>query len=111
IAELALINDKISGIAMERSNLNYYIATLHLDSRNLDKTMLHLEQAMQAVPQLVTLQLMVNILSSAGLHQEALQIMEEYPVKWPKNPWLRKTQQQTWNQIYNKLHSTLSSNI
>lgn len=111
IAELALTNDKISGIAMERSNLNYYIATLHLDSRNLDKTMLHLEQAMQAVPQLVTLQLMVNILSSAGLHQESLQIMEEYPVKWPKNPWLRKTQQQTWNQIYNKLHSTLSSNI
>lgn len=100
IAEGALTSKGFSGLAMGRSNLNYFLATIYLDKRNLDRTMYHLEAAMQAVPQLVTLQLMVNVLKSAELHKEALQLMDDYPVAWSKSPILRKKQQAQWQEMY-----------
>ena len=65
----------------------------------------HLELAMQAVPQLQTMQMMVNVLLSAGLKQEALELMDDYTPNWPKNPCLRKKQQLQWQQLREQLES------
>lgn len=103
ITETALDNINLSRIPMERSNMHYFLATLYIDTRDLGRTMLHLEAAMQAVPQLQTMQIMVQVLVSAELKQEALELMDEYPPKWPKNPLLRKKQQQQWKLLHEQL--------
>jgi len=105
ITKTALSTDSINRIAMERSNMHYFLSTLYLDARDLGQTMHHLELAMQAVPQLQTMQIMVNVLLSAGLKQEALELMDDYTPNWPKNPWLRKKQQLQWQQLREQLES------
>lgn len=105
ITETALNNINLSRIPMERSNMHYFLAILYIDIRDLDSTMRHLERAMQAVPQIQTMQIMVEVLLSAGLKQEALELMDEHPPRWPINPWLRKKQQQQWRQLREQLQS------
>lgn len=105
ITETALNNEQMSSVPMERSNMHYFLSGLYMDARDLNNTMRHLEAAMQAVPQPQTMDLMVNMLISAGLKQEALELMDKYEPIWPKNPWLRNKQQQEWQQLRKKLDS------
>lgn len=105
ITQAALNNENLSRIPMERSNMHYFLSTIYMDIRDLGNTMFHLEAAMQAVPQLQTMQIMINVLLSAGLKKEALELMDDYTPNWPKNPWLRKKQQLQWQQLREQLES------
>ena len=106
IAKKALGNANLSRIPTFRSNVHYFLGTLYIDARDLGNTMQHLEAAMQAVPQLQTMQLMVKVLLSANLKQEALELMDEYtPSSRSKSFWLRKKQQQQWQQLREQLES------
>jgi len=105
LAQTALANDALAATSVDRSNLHFYLATLYIDARDLDSTMHHLEAAMQALPQLKTVQIMVDVLLSAGLKDEAAQLMDRYQPQWPKNPWLRNQQQQTWHKLRAQLDS------
>lgn len=96
LALAALRNPRISHAPQERSNLNVFLATLYMDARKLGGTMQHMEAALAAVPSLQNLQLATAILRSAGLHQEALDLLQKYPPIYPYNPWLQKRMHQEW---------------
>lgn len=105
LAQTALANDALAATPTDRSNLHFYLATLYVDERDLNSTMHHLEAAMQVLPQLKTVQIMVDVLLSAGLREEAAKLMDQFRPQWPKNPWLRKQQQQTWHKLRAQLDS------
>lgn len=103
IAMTALESPAFIAQPREQSNIHFFISTLYIDARNLGMSMHHMETAMQAEPQLITLQNMVGLLESAGLYQEALELFEQYPVRWPKNPILRNKQQQEWQELKSRV--------
>lgn len=103
IANAAIANRHYQSDAMELSNLHYLLGMFYLERRDLGNTMLHLEKAMHALPQLETLEIMVGVLSSAGLRQEALLLFDEFKLNWPKNPILREKQQQKWYELKKQL--------
>tara|TARA_R110000751_G_scaffold84763_1_gene169426 strand:- start:10245 stop:12194 length:1950 start_codon:yes stop_codon:yes gene_type:complete len=107
IASVALRNVRLSSIPLVRSNIHYFISTIYIGARDLDKTMQHLELAMQAVPQVETMQVMVTVLLSAGLEEEAGKLMDGYTPNWPNNPWLRKKQQLQWKLLREQLGSNI----
>lgn len=107
IALAALRNPHISASPQERSNLNVFLASLYMEERDLERTMQHMEAALTALPNLQNLYLATAILQSAGLYQEALNILREYPPKYPRNPWLQKRMHQEWQE----LHANLSQQV
>lgn len=99
IAQAALNNPRIAGIAQERSNLHVFMASLFIDAKQLGPTMEHLLAALQAVPSTQNLQLTAVVLKSAGIGGEMAEILEQNPPHWPRNPWLRQRMQKEWQEL------------
>lgn len=96
LAQAGLSNDKISGNAKERSDLNLFAATIFMESRDFSKSMHYLEAAINSNPSIENLTLTVAILQSAGLYEEALNILNMHPMIYPKNPVLRSRFEREW---------------
>jgi protein O-mannosyl-transferase len=99
IAQAALINPRISGMAQERSNLHVFMASLFMDAKQLDPTMEHLLAALDAVPSLQNLQIAAIVLKSAGIGEEMTEILARHPIKYPRNPWLKQRLEKEWQAL------------
>lgn len=105
IAQAALNNPRIAGIAQERSNLHVFMASLFIDAKQLGPTMEHLLAALQAVPSLQNLQLTAVVLKSAGIGDEMAEILEQHTPQWPRNPWLRQRMQKEWQELQTQVRA------
>lgn len=93
LAFLALNNRAISASSIEKANLHVFIANGFIEKRDLQNTMKHFVAALQAKPDISILQQAARVLVSAGLAEEAMTLMNQYPPRLPKNPWLKKKEQ------------------
>lgn len=93
LAFLALNNKAISASSIEKANLHVFIANGFIEKRDLQNTMKHFVAALQAKPDISILQQAARVLISAGLAEEAMTLMNQYPPRLPKNPWLKKKEQ------------------
>lgn len=94
-----LDNQNYQEIPNSRFKLHHFEARLFYDERNLDSTMQHLEAAFEATPDLDTGVLMIGILESAGLHEEALAKLGSVAAGTPKNPIIRRQWEVRLNEI------------
>lgn len=110
IANVAASSPGFKRAPLEVSNLHFFMAMLYVESRNLDMSMRHMEAAMQAVPQLLTLKNMVALLGSAGLYYEAYELFDRYPVKWARNPLLATKQKKEWYNLKQQVAQKIDLN-
>lgn len=108
IAARALTAPKLRA---ETVNLRYFLAQLAIDQRDLGNSMAELEAVMQEQPQLPVLVLMTEVLGSAGLHDEALALLTEYPLPAAKNPWLQRRQDEQWQILQTALKRRQAENL
>lgn len=104
IAQAALANPRISSAPQGRANLHVFMAMIFAEERDLDSTMKHLLAALDAEPNLRHLQLTTAILKSAGLKKEAEDILKNYPMRYPKNPWMKNRLEAEWENLYKQVH-------
>lgn len=105
ISRAALKNPRFSSIPQERSNLRVFMASLFMDAKELSPTMENLLAALDAVPSLQNLQITALVLQSAGIGKEMEEILDKYPPKLPRNPWIRKRMEKEWEELRNKVES------
>lgn len=105
ISRAALKNPRFSSIPQERSNLNIFMASLFMDSKELGPTMENLLAGLEAFPSLQNLQITALVLESAGIGKEMREILEKYPPKLPRNPWIRKRAEKEWKELQNKVEN------
>jgi tetratricopeptide (TPR) repeat protein len=101
-----LANHHYQGLAITRFKLHHAKARLFFENRELDPTVRHLEQAFEALPDLDTGVLMVGLLNSAGLRDEALKKLEFFKQSLPLNPVLRQQWKERLNEVAEDLRQS-----
>lgn len=96
LAQAALANPRYASSAQNCANIELFLATMYIDNRDLEQTMLHLEAAIKALPDFETLVLTVGTLNSAGLFHEALELMQTSRIQWASNLVVKRVQQNDW---------------
>ena len=81
------------------------MASLFMDAKELSPTMENLLAALDAVPSLQNLQITALVLQSAGIGKEMEEILDKYPTKLHRNPWIRKRMEKEWEELRNKVES------
>lgn len=110
IANLALNNPVLTATNIEKANLHVFSANYYIEKRNLGQTMGHFISALKVMPHVDILRQSIATLLTAGLEKEALELLEQHPPKYPKNPWLRKQQQKEWVELKNIITSKTQAN-
>lgn len=99
LATLALENPRLRGGRISRANFNLYLAEIQIERRDLNATMLALQQALDNVQNLDLLTVAMAVLNSAGLYDTALEFALEYSAAPTAHP-LKRLQ---WEQRHARL--------
>jgi tetratricopeptide (TPR) repeat protein len=91
-------------LAITLFRLHHLKARLYLEVGELDPTIRHLELAFNALPDLDTAVLMLGLLESAGLQEEALKKLESFKQSLPLNSIQRQQWKKRLNEIEEDLH-------
>lgn len=94
LALTALKSKVITASSIEKANLHVFLANGFIEKRDLQSAMENFIAALKVKPDVSILQQAAAVLISAGLAEEALELFSEYPPRLPKNPWLKKKEQE-----------------
>lgn len=109
VANLSLQNQALSHSRLERTNLHVFLANQAIDERDLSKTMSHFIKALKLTPSISIHTQAVSALISAGLENEALALLDEYPPSYSKNTTLKKQQKSQWQKLYKEVTALVNN--
>jgi hypothetical protein len=69
---------------------HYHLAKYWMERQSLEQTMYHLEKGFELMPRLGSAQLMINVLLSAGLPDQAASVLADLRKSAPWRPFVRR---------------------